>query len=280
MSEAYNHIIELLMRSNGIDLSRYDAAFLEKSLQNRMSETCCASIEAYANLLEQNKPERKIFFDSLHISYSGFFRNPLTFAVLERIVLPTIILQKKNSKRKEVRIWATACAAGQEAYSLAMLLEEMRNSDRESFDYRIFATDRSEQQINEAKKGQYFTTSLNTLNMKRAREWFTCQGDIYTITPLLKEKIDFSVFDLFNEQLSCPPVSIFGDFDVIVCANLLFYYTAERRKMILEKTTNCLAADGFYITGEVERDFLLNTKYHEVFPQSAIFRLNNALGRQ
>lgn len=275
MLEITEQIGELIRQSNGVDLSRYDAAFIGNLLQKRMTETRCDSVEAYATLLEHNVAERSQFFDSLHISYSGFFRNPLTFAVLERIVLPALVLQKKKNTRKEIRIWSAACAAGQEAYSLAMLLEEMRNANNEGFDYRLFATDHREQQINEAMTGQYSAASLHNLNMKRTGEWFTRQGDTFTINPKLKCKIDFSVFDLFSEQFSCPPGSIFGDFDMVICANLLFYYKDEHRNLILEKTTNCLAADGVIITGEAERDFFLHAKYQEIFPQSAIFRFHN-----
>jgi chemotaxis methyl-accepting protein methylase len=83
------------------------------------------------------------------------------------------------------------------------------------------------------------------------------------------------VFDLFSEQLSCPPASIFGDFDLMVCANLLFYYKNEDRKIILKKAGKCLAKGGFIITGETERDILIRHNYHEVFPQSAIFQIKN-----
>lgn len=241
-----------------------------------MSQTACGSVEDYAALLENNHEEGKRFVDALHISYSGFFRNPLTFAVLERIVLPQLIGQRKNSRRKEIRIWSTACAAGQEAYSLAILLEELHAGNTEGFDYRLFATDHSEEQINEAKKGQYSAASLLNLSLKRAGEWFSCQGDIYSINPKLKEKTDFSIFDLFSDHLSCPPASIFGDFDLVVCANLLFYYKKHHQKIILEKTAKCLADGGFFITGEAERDIVLHENYQEVFPQSGIFRLHTS----
>jgi chemotaxis protein methyltransferase CheR len=265
-----------LMCSYGIDISRYDESFLEKSLHKRMAEAGHDSIVDYSSFLKDTAEEGKRFADSLHISYSGFFRNPLTFAVLERLVLPRLVLRLKDSKRKELRIWSTACAAGQEAYSLAILLEELRNGNAESFDYRIFATDHCEQQINEAREGRYFPASLSNVSLKRVGEWFSQQGGTYILDRKLQEKVDFSVFDLFNEQLSCPPASIFGDFDVVVCANLLFYYKKKFQKSILAKTVHALAEDGLLITGEAERDIVLNSNHHEVFPHSGIFRLHRS----
>jgi len=266
------HITNLLKSLYDIDVSRYDVSFLNKSFNKRIAEVHCSSAEEYCTLLEQNKNEGQIFFDSLQISYSEFFRNPLTFSVLERIILPSIILNKKKIRNKEIRVWSAACASGQESYSLAMLFEELKTAGNNNLNYRIFATDSSESQIKEAGKGRYSIDAINNLNLKRIKQWFTKHVDSYTIKPELKEHIDFSVFDLFSGQFSSPPASIFGDFDLVVCANLLFYYKNEYRKIILEKTSNCIANGGYLITGETERDILMKHNYHEVFPQSAIFQ--------
>ena len=239
-----------------------------------MAETCHVLIDEYCAFLEQSDRERTVFIDSLQISYSEFFRNPLTFAVLERIILPAIVLKKRNSARKEVRIWSVACAGGQEAYSLAILLEELRYGDTNEFSYRIFATDQSEAQVNEALKGVYISEALQNVSLKRAGEWFTREGDTYMVKPALKEHIEFSVFDLFNEQLCCPPASIFGDFDLIVCANFLFYYKNAYRNTLLKKADNSLTKGGYLMTGETERDIIIGHDYHEVYPQSALFKRN------
>jgi chemotaxis protein methyltransferase CheR len=266
------HIINLLKHLCTFDISKYDVSFLKKSLQKRITETHCNSVEEYGSYMEQNSEEARIFTDSLQISYSEFFRNPITFAVLERIILPSLILKKKNTKHKEIRIWSAACAAGQESYSLAILLEELINSESNNLYYRIFATDQNEEQIKEAQEGKYSATALNNMNFKRLKQWFSIQGDTYSVNPELKKNIDFSTFDLFNKQLGCPPTSIFGDFDLVLCANLLFYYKPAYQKKILEKTSYCLAKGGYIIVGETERDILMKHHYQEVFPQSGIFQ--------
>lgn len=254
------------------DVSKYGEQFLSNTLQKRFREIQCTNADDYLEVIEQNTGEAGSFLNSLQISYSEFFRNSLTFSVLEQIILPSLIQKKKDSKRKEIRIWSAACSGGQESYSLAMLMEELRNGDAEKFSYRIFATDQNEALLNEARKGHYTGNALNNMNLKRANQWFTKKGDTYTVKQELKNNIDFSVFDLFNKQYSCPPVSIFGEFDIVVCANLLFYYKNEYRVAILEKTGNCLAAGGYLVTGETERQILIDHNYGEAFPQSAIFQ--------
>ena len=272
MEETNRKIVGILMSLHGIDLTKFDAYFLERSVRKRIKETHCASEAAYFNILENNKKEGIILLDSLNISYTDFFRNPLTFAVLERIILPSVILKRGNARQKEIRIWSAACAGGQEAYSLAMLMEEQINEGTNKLNYRIFVTDLKGPQVNAAQEGRYAATDLNNLNLNRVNQWFTRNGDTFTVKNELKKNIDFSVFDLFNDQLSCPPASIFGDFDLVICANILFYYRPEYQNKIIKKISDSMAQGGYLVTGETERDRLLKQNYIEVFPQSCIFQ--------
>ena len=180
--------------------------------------------------------------------------------------------KQKDSNKSEVRIWSCACAAGQEPYSLAILMEEIKERRQEALKYRIFATDQSQLQVHEAHEGKYMASDLDNVTLKRVSRWFDKHGNTYMVKKELKNNIDFSVFDLFNEQYSSPPASIFGDFDLVVCANLLFYYKNEEREKIIEKVSNGLHKDGFLITGETEREILIRFGYKEVYPQSGVFR--------
>ncbi|MCF8390450.1 MAG: protein-glutamate O-methyltransferase CheR [Bacteroidales bacterium] len=264
-----NDICDFLRQSQGIDVSTYEDSFLKKTLQNRISTSMCDSMEEYFTFLKQNSTEGNLLIASLQNNYSEFFRNALTFAVLERIVLPYIV---KKKKKKEIRIWSAACAQGQEVYSFAMLLEELRGGDDEKFKYRIFATDKCDAQINKAKHGEYPSSALNNINFKRAEKWFTKRNDVFTIKSELKENIDFSIFDLLGKNSGSPSVSIFGDFDIVFCANLLFYFNSKNQKQIVNKISKSISDGGYLITGEAERQILLNLDFSEVFLQSGIFQ--------
>ncbi len=267
------HIVEILQQTLGMEISGYDSSFLNNSIQKRITETGCGSPETYAVLIGQSLAERNHFIASLSISYSEFFRNSLTCSALERIIFPMLILRLKESKRQEIRIWSAACAAGQESYSLAIILEELKNGDAEKFNYRIFASDQTESWVARAKLGQYTYEEISNLSLKRVARWFDRHGDRYLLKPNLKRTVDFSVFDLFSESQGSPPASIFGDFDLVICANLLFYYKPVFRKKILDKVSQCLTKGGFLITGETEREILFSLGYREVVPHSAIFQL-------
>ena len=116
---------------------------------------------------------------------------------------------------------------------------------------------------------------MGNLPLKYLKQWFTKHNDIYTVKPALKKHITFSEFDLFNENLNSPHASIFGDFDLIVCANLLFYYNNECQKKILQKVINNMADEGYVVTGEVEREILTGFNFQEIFQKSAIFSRHN-----
>ena len=133
--------------------------------------------------------------------------------------------------------------------------------------------DQNEMKLNEAQRGSYPISTLNNVSINRLNKAFIKQGESYSINQNLKDHIEFSVFDLINEKLSSPPESIFGDFDIVVCANLLFYYKEEFRKIILQKTGNSLTNGGYLITGEAEREIVLKDNYREVFLQSGIFQI-------
>ncbi len=265
-------IIRLASDYQGINISEYDDSFLEKSIRNRQVLNGNLSLGDYYNFLKVNRSEAAHFTDSLRNTYSEFFRNPITFAFLEQLVLPMIWSNKKKEQGNEIRIWSAACASGQEAYSLAILFDEMKDHLSEKFDFRIFATDNNPDELANAQEGKYSLSSVNKVGFKRIQTYFRQTGDTFAISPSLKMHLDFSWFDLISDQRSCPTPSIYGNFDLVMCSNLLFYYKPEFRQRIIEKIGNTLAPGGFLITGETERDILLKNNYLEVFENSAIFK--------
>ena len=209
--------IKKIKQLHDIDLSRYNETYLQKNFEKRFEKSQYSSIEAYYHFLEQHKEEALLLSNSLHNNYSKFFRNSFTFATFEHIVLPSLMHNSTN-KSKEIRIWSSACASGQEVYSIAILIEEFINLVKGKLNYQIFATDQCEDQITKATTGNYTQEGLNNVSLNRVKKWFTQKGDVYTIKSALNKKIDFSVFNLFNKKLISPPSSVFGDFDIILCA--------------------------------------------------------------
>jgi chemotaxis methyl-accepting protein methylase len=247
------NLVRVIARTIDQDISKYDERFLQKSLERRLGSTPDTSLASYLRHLSEDKTEAEIFFRSLNITYSEFFRNRLTYAYLEQAILPRLIEKKEKGACSELRIWATSCAAGQEAYSLAILVDELVTKREAEIPIRIFATDTSEADLECARKGIYDTGAVGNVTLKHLNKYFMRQSGTYEIIPGLRERIDFSYYDLLDERSWCPPASIFGDFDLVMCCNLLFYYRKDIREFILSKIIRCLRNDGYLVTGEAER---------------------------
>jgi len=262
----------------GLDISIYDDCFLERSIERRIAVAGANSESAYLELLEKDRGEAMALFDSLHVGFSEFFRNPLSFACLERIVLPALAERKKAGDDRELRIWSAACAEGQEAYSAAILCDELLSTADSGLSCRIFATDIDERALAAAAAGVYDSAALGNVSLKRLTAYFSKKADAFALVPRIRGSVEFSVFDLLTNGGTCPPMSIYGDFDIVFCGNLLFYYKPERRKRILERIINCLAPGGYLVTGEAEREIVARHHFREAFPASAVFRIGGAGG--
>ena len=234
------------------DISIYAESFLDTTINERVVATASKTADDYLALLESNKDEASLLLDSLTNAYSEFFRNPLTFALLEQFVLPKLTNENSKLPSGEIRVWSAGCSAGQEPYSLAMLIEHFKTTHLINSRFRIFATDISTKQIEIARQGFYDVKALQNTRMRFIKKYFEESKNGFLLDDKIKKQVDFSLFDLLNNGSSAPPASIFGDFDLIMCSNVLFYYRPEIRKMILSKFHRSLKSDGFFITGEAE----------------------------
>jgi chemotaxis protein methyltransferase CheR len=268
-----DHIRQIILAKSAIDISVYDPSFLKKMIEDQIKRNCLKSIEEYALLLDKNEFEVKQLTENLSNSFSLFFRNPFTFSTLEYISLPTMLVELKGKNINELRIWSSACAAGQEVYSLAMLLEELKQNSKIDFKYRIFASDRSEKQIKLAKEGVYKEECLANVSLKRLKKWFKQENNSFLIDKNLQKNIEFSVFDLLNTKTHFPPESIYGAFNLIMCSNILFYYDKTGQELILEKIKKSMAPNACLITGDTERGIVSKSGFQEKFQLSAIYKL-------
>ena len=251
-------LCELLRETYGKDISGYDVAFLARSLAKRVAGTGAMSASDYLRRLVEDRSEADGFFDFLNITYSDFFRSPLTFGHLEQLLLPNLFLEVARAGRAELRVWVAGCAAGQEAWSVAMLLEDLAAARGHSLPFRIIATDISEAGLALARAGTYDQRAMQNVRLRHLREYFLKKGETYTVGPLLRSHVEFSRYDLLDERSICPPTSLYGDFDLILCCNLLFYYRADHLQRILDKLCRALAPDGYFVTGEAEREAVAN----------------------
>jgi len=272
MTNEIGKYIQLIQERYALDVSMYDRSFLEKSIQSRISSTMCGNFDAYMDYMARVPDESTQLVNQLKNSYSEFFRNPLTFSILEHVILPKIFNENVKNNTHEIRIWSAGCASGQEAYSLAMLLDDFKNTHFTKTSYRIFATDNSVKELDLARKAVYDFKSVKNTSLEFAERYFSHNGEAYQLNNMLKEQVDFSVYDLLDKDSSSPPASIYGDFDLIMCSNLLFYYQPIYQQIILQKIYRSLKPGGFFITGEAEIQIVKAfKKFNQFLVPAALF---------
>ncbi|MEI6578102.1 MAG: CheR family methyltransferase [Eubacteriales bacterium] len=272
-----NEVVHVMKNIYGLDVSVFDESFMQKTISSRCAVQNIPVFPDYSVYLSNNSAEASNLLNTLNNNYSEFFRNSLTFANLEQWILPKLIQQKADSN--ELRIWSAGCAAGQEPYSIAMLLEAFSATRSTSVRYRIIATDISNSALETAKNGEYNEDALQNMKMKFVKAFFEKTGEKYKVISSLKENIEFSVYDLLDKNSFYPHESIFGDFDIVFCSNLLFYYKPGQQQFILNKMIRAMAKDGYLITGEAEKNLLANrTDLHMAAPPAAIFQFNGLGG--
>ncbi|MFH0735570.1 MAG: CheR family methyltransferase [bacterium] len=271
MNENYNHIIKLFKEKYLKDISVFQNVFIELTLKSRMTETKQTNLYNYIDLINKDKKEALDFFNALKNTYTEFFRNPLTFGFLENILLPKI-LNKDETINTGLRIWSAGCSSGEESYSLLMLFYDFINIHSLSFDINIFATDNSTIMIEKAKKGLFNKNNVKNIKIDYINKYFDLTTDCYLIKDFIKKYINFSQYDLLEEESNSPPESIYGDFDLIMCCNLLLYYNWENQKKIIEKFYSSLKTDKYLIVGEVEIGIIKRSKlFYQIAEYVPIF---------
>lgn len=275
-----NPIIDLISNLSGQDISIYEESFLKQTVANRLVQKSIPDISSYRVYLSEHGSEVREFIDPLSVEYSEFFRNPMTFAALELVLLPRLMEEHVIRNPINIRIWSAGCAAGQEAYSVAMILEELIRMWNSPVSYQIFATDISENALNAARKGMYDPYLLKKVPKHYLDTYFTRNKDLYTVNDDLKARIEFSEYDLLDPLLKHPPTGIYGAFDLIICSNLLFYYKPYVRKQILAKLSAALSPEGYLVTGEAEREIVEKTGLISVQYPSLIFKNNGSKRRR
>lgn len=272
MNHTFRILKNKLTEGNFNLLNKFDSTFLEKSIITRQEKIKISNIEDYIEILENSKTEIFDLLNSLYINYSEFFRNTFAFTLIEKLVLPDLLIKKQNSLDNEIRIWSAASAAGQEAYSIAMICSELQSIYNNNVKFSIYATDILESELKKASIGLFNECCLKNLTINRFNQYFKKNNGQFKILNDLKNNLYFSLFDLTNPNCTVPDNCVFGCYDIIFCSNVLFYYNHETRQQIIEKLLYSLCPNGYIICDESEAEILRDCGLIELFPNSSIFQ--------
>jgi chemotaxis protein methyltransferase CheR len=220
---------------------------IETALQPVMRAHNIASLDILAGLAQQpGSPLREAVVEALLNHETSFYRDIAVFDALGDEVLPALVRARMpGNPIKRLRLWSAGCSTGQEAYSLAFLLSNQEERWRD-WAIDILGTDVSPQTITQARNGLYSQFEVQRgLPIGELIARFEQDGETWRIKPALRARTSFRVHNLLE-----PPPS--GRFDVILCRNVLLYFSAERRRAVLDRLASAIAPDGVLILGAGE----------------------------
>jgi two-component system, chemotaxis family, CheB/CheR fusion protein len=236
-------IASILAKYESTDFSHYKPSTLSRRIHRRCLISGCNNLEDYARLLEVSNEERNILRHDLLISVTHFFRDAEAWRYLETSVIPKLIQQAQPAE--ELRFWVTACATGEEAYSLAMLVDEAIETLNKQVRFKIFATDIDKEALEKATAGIYPETIANNISTERLQRYFVRKEQSYQIIRKLREKLLFAPHDLTKD-------AGFTRMNLISCRNVLIYMQPQLQQQVLRNLHFSLLPKGVLFLGEAE----------------------------
>lgn len=246
------NILNLLKDQRGFDFHGYRMPMLERRIQKRLYDTRCQNTVDYLEFLNHHPDELDHLIDVFTINVSRFFRNALSFEYIRKIILPILLLDKVKENEKSLRIWSAGCSYGEEAYSMAIIINELLEKEKRSLMPNIFATDIDQKALKRAKEGLYGFKSVENVKYGILRKYFKAENQDYRIDSEIKKMVQFSFYDLLDKKMAVPSDSIFGGFDMVLCRNVLIYFEPDYQKLIFNKLYKSLKPNGYLVLGEAE----------------------------
>ena len=259
-----NQILAVLQSLVKYDFRSYRKPMLHRRLQRRMGILQIDNLSQYLEFLRNHPEEATALCKDLLISVTAFFRDPEAYQVLEKEVLPTLIA--KHNSNLPIRVWVAACASGEEAYSIAMLLIEAMDFAKLSIKIQIFASDIDLNAIEVARAGIYPASIAEDISPERLRKFFVMLDEHhYQIHKRVREIVVFSHQNLIGD-------APFSNIDLISCRNLLIYLELKMQKDVLTLFHFALAAGGYLLLGPSESVGRSNDLFEPISKKWRLFR--------
>ena len=236
-------ILDILAEREQIDFSHYKISTLSRRIAHRLALTRSSNLENYIRLLEHSEDEQKLLRQDMLIGATRFFRDKEAWDLIETSVLPMLI--ERLEPQQQLRIWVSACATGEEAYSMAMLVDEAIARADKPIQVKIFATDLDTNALEAASYGVYTDNVANQISPERLERYFTPKGDQYQVKRTLREMLIIAPHDLTKN-------AGFSKMNLVCCRNVLIYMQPQLQQQVLRLLHFSLATQGILFLGNSE----------------------------
>jgi chemotaxis protein methyltransferase CheR len=264
--ESYHFLQDYVYRESGIVLDGDKHYLLEARLMpiaqqlhlGSLNDLCAALGSRTADLALKRR-----VVEAMTTNETFFFRDPAQYDALRSVVIPSLIAQRKDTRK--MAFWSAASSSGQEAYSLAMLLLEMGLGD---WRIRIQGTDLSTQMAERSRTGRYLQIEVNRgLPIAYLVKYFTRAGLEWQLKDEVRRMVEFTTFDLRQSM------SAMGPFDVVFCRNVLIYFDVQSKRKILDEIHGTLYRGGYLLLGGSETTLNLCTRFErKIIGQTVLYQ--------
>jgi two-component system CheB/CheR fusion protein len=241
--EPLEALLAYIREERGFDYSGYKRPTLARRIQKRMADVGIADYETYTDYLQTNPREFAELFNAILINVTGFFRDREAWDHLAAEILPKLL--EEVPENEPIRVWSAGCASGEEPYSAAIMLLEALGEDDFRRRVKIYATDVDAEALSEARAATYPASALEDLAEETVERYFVEAGRGFAFRPDLRRSVIFGR----NELLTDAPIS---RIDLLICRNVLMYFTAEAQNRILAQLNFALQDRGFLFLGKSE----------------------------
>ncbi|MDD6266928.1 MAG: protein-glutamate O-methyltransferase CheR [Clostridium sp.] len=228
-----------ILELTGIDLNAYKERQMKRRITTLSLKFGFQTYEEFYQDLKKNAERRKQFLNYLTINVSEFYRNPMQWQTLEEKVIPDLIEENKG----ELRIWSAACSTGDEPYTIIMMMKEKFPK----VPVKLLATDLDDEVLAFAKQGLYPQKSLTNLPEKYVQKYFReVKPGYYQIAESIMKEVEFRQHNLLADPYG-------KNYDLIVCRNVLIYFTEEAKIEVFKEFHKSLRKDGYLFIGSTEQ---------------------------
>lgn len=251
MNKDMNEVLDEIERVTDFDARLYRKSTLKRRLDFRVHVTGSKDYKGYLRYLKKDRDEYWRFLEALTINVTDFFRDKSVFETLKRKILPDILKRIQKKGRKRVRILSVGCSAGQEPYSLAILLQEILGERRETqdgFQIIIHAMDLNSSSLKKASAAWYSESEMKNVPGKYLRKFFEKGDKGYRVRKDVRKMVKFHQQDFIKGDRN-------GLFDLILCRNLFIFFEHELQKSLCRKIHSSLKKDGILVMGKAETPY-------------------------
>jgi two-component system CheB/CheR fusion protein len=269
---AFEELLVFLRDNRGFDFTGYKRASLMRRVRRRMDEIPEVDTFAqYQDYLEVHPKEFPELFNTILINVTSFFRDPEAWGYLAEEIVPAIL--ENNTGEEEIRVWSAGCAAGEEAYTLAMIFAEAMGVEEAVQRLKVYATDVDEGALSRARQGAFGPEAVDPIPDELREKYFEWKGGQYVFRKDLRGAVIFGRHDLIQDA----PIS---RLDLLVCRNTLIYVNSETQRQVLARFHFALNEDGYLFLGKAEMLLSQSHLFQPASPDYRIFKKVPAVGRR